>query len=125
MAKFKIVQGREFICTFVIKEPSSPNPVELLIGDSGTFTLSTYGPGPEILLTNVPLELGTTDDNLNGKVFLTLTAEQTANLPSDVQFGEDGFPLHPTCQALIDVDSQSIGKIYAQVQKIYVVDIGE
>jgi len=124
MAKFKIVKGREFKCTFIVKEPTSPDPVELVVGDSGTFTLSTYGPGPKVLL-NSTLALGTEEDNANGKVFLTLTAEETANLPSDVQFGEDGFPLHPTCQALLDITSAVTGKIYAQVPQIYVVDIGE
>ncbi len=124
MAKFKIVKGREFKCTFIVKEPTSPDPVELVVGDSGTFTLSTYGPGPEVLL-NSTLALGTEEDNANGKVFLTLTAEETADLPSDVQFGEDGFPLHPTCQALLDITSAVTGKIYAQVPQIYVVDIGE
>ena len=124
MAKFKIVKGREFKCTFIIKEPGSPDPVELVLGDTGTFTISTYGPGPEILL-NAPLELGTDTDNANGKVFLSLTAEETAILPSDIQFGEDGFPSHPTCQGLIDITSAATGKIYAQVPKIYVVDIGE
>ncbi len=124
MAKFKLVKGREFKCTFIIKQPGSPDPVELVPGDTGFFTLSTYGPGPKVLL-NSTLALGTEEDNANGKVFLTLTAEETANLPSDIQFGEDGFPSHPTCQALLDITSASTGKIYAQVPKIYVVDIGE
>jgi len=124
MAKFKLVKGREFKCTFIIKEPTSPDPVELIPGDTGYFTLSTYGVDPSILL-NVPLELGTPEDNANGKVFLTLSAEQTADLPSDVAFGEDGFPTHPTCQALLDITSAATGKIYAQVPKIYVIDIGE
>ena len=124
MAKFKIVKGREFTCTFVIKKPGSPDPIELITGDSGTFTMSTYGPGPEVLL-QVNLELGTPTDNANGKVFLTLTADQTKDLPADMQFGEDGFPEHPTCKALIDLTTAETGKIYAQVPKIYVVDIGE
>ena len=124
MAKFKIVKGREFKCTFIIKEPGSPDPVELVVGDTGIFTMSTYGPGPKVIL-NSTLALGTDEDNANGKVFLALTAEETADLPSDVQFGEDGFPLHPTCQALLDITSAATGKIYAQVPKIYVVDIGE
>ncbi len=124
MAKFKIVKGREFKCTFIIKEPTSPDPVELVIGDTGSFIMSTYGPGPSILL-EVNMALGTLTDNANGKMFLTLTAEQTAILPADVEFGEDGFPIHPTCQALLDITSAVTGKIYAQVPKIYVVDIGD
>jgi len=124
MAKFKIVKGREFKCTFIIKEPGSPDPVELIVGDTGSFILSTYGPAPSILL-EVNMALGTLEDNANGKMFLTLTAEETALLPSDVQFGEDGFPLHPTCQALLDITSVVTGKIYAQVPQIYVVDIGD
>jgi len=124
MAKFTIVKGREFKCTFIIKEPGSPDPVELVLGDTGTFTLSTYGPGPKVLL-NVDLALGNLEDNANGKVFLTLTGEETDLLPSDIQFGEDGFPLHPTGQALIDITSAATGKIYAQVPKIYVINIGE
>ncbi len=124
MAKFKIVKGREFKCTFIIKEPTSPDPVELVAGDTGSFVLSTYGPSPEVLL-EVYMALGTPEDSANGKMFLNLTAEETADLPSDVQFGEDGFPLHPTCQALLDITSAVTGKIYAQVPQIYVVDIGD
>lgn len=123
--KFKIVKGREFQCMFTIKQPNSPDPVELIVGDVGTFTLSTYGVDPEILISNAELSLGTTEDNANGRVFLILTEDETADLPSDVEFGEDGFPLHPTCKGLIDITSASTGKIYASIPKIYVEDIGE
>ena len=124
MAKFSIVKGREFDCAFVIKQPNSPLPVDLVVGDSGTFTISTYGPDPEIVMV-LPLTLGTPEDNANGKVFLEMRDDQTIKLESDVEFGEDGFPEHPTYKGLIDVTSAATGKIYAQVPKIYVVDIGE
>ncbi len=124
MAKFKLVKGREFKCTFIIKEPASPDPVDLVVGDTGSFIMSTYGVAPSIILEQ-PMTLGTPTDNLNGKMFLTLTAEQTATLPADVEFGEDGFPIHPTCKALLDITSIVTGKIYAQVPQIYVVDIGD
>ncbi len=121
---FKIVKGREFTCMFIVKLPTSPDPVELVPGDSGSFILSTYGPKPSIILTQAMTQ-GTLEESSNGKFFLNLTAEQTADLPADVQFGEDGFPLQPTCQALLDITSEETGKIYAQVPQIYVVDIGE
>ena len=124
MAKFTIVKGRTFTCTFIIKEPGSPDPVELDTGDTGTFTMSTIGAGPTVLLTQA-MTLGTSEDNSNGKMFLSLTAEQTALLPSDIEFGEDGFPLHATCQALLDITTSSTGKIYARVPQIYVVYVGD
>lgn len=124
MADFKIVKGREFKCTFVIKEPASTEPVDLVVGDTGTFTLSTYGVDPEVVMTN-DMSLGTEEDNLNGKMFLTILAEDTALLNGDVQFGEDGFPIHPTYKGLLDITSAVTGKIYAQVPQIYIIDIGE
>jgi len=125
MAKFKIVQNRIFKCTFIIKQSGTTDPIQLSMSDTGTFTLSTYGIDPQVLLSKVPMALGTSEDNANGKMFLTLTADQTKDLPSNIQFGEDGFPVAPTCQALLDVSTATEGTIYAQVPQIYVVDIGE
>jgi hypothetical protein len=123
--KFQIVKGREFKCTFIIKEPGSSQPVKLNPGDSGSFTISSYGVAPKVIIGDLLLTLGTDADNLNGKMFLNMTAEETGILPADVEFGEDGFPIHPTCKGLIDADTFVTGKLYATVVKIYVQDMGE
>ena len=125
MAKMIIVKGREFTCKFIIKASGCTTPVELQTYDTGTITLSTNGPDPEVLISRHSLILGDEESKVNGEMEMTLTAEQTALFPFDNEFGEDGFPLVATVKGILDIDTESEGKIYALVPKIYVEDVGE
>jgi len=124
MAKFTIVKGRAFDCSFVVKKPGNTEPILIEEGDEATFTISSTGADSSVIIADHPLTRGTATDDMAGKFFLHLTEEQTALLPHDVEFGEDGFPLKATCKGLIDVTSQSEGKIYATVRNIYVESMG-
>ena len=122
--RFKIVKGKPFNAIFVIKQPGSPLPIELDLATVSTFTMSTFALKPEVIHMNIPLSLGTDEDRANGKMYFSMTAEQTDILPTDVAFGEDGFPLHPTLKALIEVNTSELGTIFASVPKIYVENMG-
>lgn len=124
MGKMIIIQGREYKCKFVIKGTGSLLGIELEPEDSGTITLSTIGASPEVLINNIPLLLGDALSRENGEMFMELTAEQTALLPFDNEFGEDGFPVAATVKGLLDVDTVAEGKIYAHIPQIYVEDLG-
>ncbi len=123
--KMVILKGREFNCTFVIKANGTVVAVELDPTDTGTMTFSTIGPDPEILIPAKSLTLGDSESMLNGEMFLSLTAEETALLPFDNKFGEDGFPLSATVKGILDINTASEGKIYATVPEIFVDYTGE
>lgn len=125
MAKMIIVKGREFSCKFIIKATGCTTPVELQAGDTGTITMSTTGPDPEVIISQQSLILGSEESMVNGEMSLLLTPEQTTLFPFDNQFGEDGFPLSATVKGILDIDTVSEGKIYALVPKIYIEDVGE
>lgn len=122
--KFKIVKGKPFHATFVIKQPGSPLPVELDEATVGTLSMSTFGLNPEVIHMNIPLSLGSDEDRANGKMYFAMTAEETGVLPTDVAFGEDGFPLSPTVKALLEIQTSELGVIFATVPKIYVENMG-
>ena len=125
MAKMIIIKNREFKCSFIIKASGCTTPVELQTYDTGTITLSTNGPDPEVLISLHPLTLTTEESMVNGEMHMLLSAEQTALLPFDNEFGEDGFPIVATVKGILDINTESEGKIYALVPKIYVEDVGE
>ena len=122
MAKLIIVRARPYEAKFIIKASGSLTGVDLdPDNDMGTFTLYSSGVNQVLLLDKVPM---TITDAPNGEFTLTLTAEQTADLPYDVEFGEDFFPLVATCKAVLDIDTLAEGKIFAQIPEIYVEHVG-
>ena len=123
MAKLIIIKGRPYEAKFIIKASGSLTGVDLdPLLDTGTFTLSSSGVNPCLLLSKIPM---TITDAPNGEFTLTLTAEQTLDLPYDIEFGEDGYPVTASCSAVLDIDTQAEGKIFAQMPKIYVQNLGE
>jgi len=118
--KFTIPEGRDFECLFQIKEPNSTTPMDLT-GATGTFTMSTIGKQPCIVLNNIPM---TVYDAVNGKFKLSLTAEQTTGLATDTGFQEDGYPLTATYSALLEINQSEFGQIFANVPQIYILTTG-
>ena len=122
MGKFIIVRGRVLEIEFVIKQPNSTTALPLDPKDSGTFTLSTIGPNPRILIDRVRM------NQVAGKAGtfkLRLDQVQTENLPYDEEFGEDNYPLVATCKGLLDITSAAEGKIYGDIQNVYVQNVGD
>jgi hypothetical protein len=97
--KLEIYTGREFSCDFTIVSDDGITPEILDPTDTGTFTLSTQGTKPTILLSNIPLTLVNMD---NGSFNLLLTAEQTCDLEFKVGFEEDRYPTLSTHVGLLD-----------------------
>ena len=120
--KFTITKGRAFECQFIIKKNGSTVAIELQTGDTGTFTLSKSGYDACTLLYSIPM---TISDGPNGEFTLTLTEEQTGDLPYDVMFGEDGFPPRATCFAVLEIDSIEQGIIIVDLPQIYIRYIGD
>lgn len=120
-SKFVIVAGKDYDAKIIIKATGSTTALELVAGDTGTFTLLTIGVNPVVLLNEIDM---TISDGINGEMSLHLTDVQTTDLPSEMMFGEDGFPLSPTCMAVLDITSQAEGKIFARIPQVYVQDIG-
>jgi len=120
MAKFVIPQGRAFECIFPIKEPNSPTPMDIT-GATATFTLSTIGVSPCVVLNNIPM---TIYDAVNGKFKLNLTADQTSDLEGAKAFEEDGFPLSATYSALLEINHPTFGQIFASIPQCYIYETG-
>ena len=118
--KFVIPQGRAFECIFPVKEPNSPTPMDLT-GASGTFTLSTIGNQPCVVLDKIPM---TVYDALNGKFKLNLTAEQTEDLVGSKAAEEDGYPLSATYVALLEINQAEYGQIFANIPQVYIYETG-
>lgn len=116
--RFIIPKGKEFECEFVVKEPGSSTPMDLT-GYIGTFTLSTIGPEPILLIDSVGL---TISDAINGVASVTLSAAQTANLTGRRGFAEDGFPMIATYRATLDLSGSEI--ISVEIPQVYITDDG-
>ena len=124
MAKFIIVRGRSYEAKFIIKASGSTTGVVLDPNtDTGTFTLSKNGAGSCLLLDKILMTI-TPEGAPNGEFILNLTAEQTADLPYDIEFGEDYFPVVATCSAVLDISTVAEGQIFAQIPNVYVQDVG-
>ena len=119
--KFVIVKGRAYTGKIVIKASNSTVGVSLNPSDTGTFTLSSVGDDPCLLLDKIPMVIS---DASNGEFTINLTAEQTSNLPAAVEFGEDGFPLAFTCRVLLDIQTVAEGQIFGAIPRVYIEDTG-
>ena len=120
--RFTITRGRAFECQFIIKKNGSTVAIELADGDTGTFTLSSVGYNACKLLDSIPM---TITDAVNGEFTLNLTEEQTADLPYDVMFSEDGYPPKATCFAVLDIQSAEQGVIIVDIPQVYIRYIGD
>jgi len=116
--RFIISKGQPFYCEFVVKEPGSNTPMNLT-GATGTFTLSTIGVNPCIVINALPL---TFPNPTNGVAAVSLTAIQTATLTSMIGFSEDGYPLMPTYRGSLNINSTH--PIYVELPKVYINDSG-
>ena len=123
MSKLIIVKNRDYEAKFIIKASGSLTGVALDSAlDTGTFTLLSSEVNPVILIDKKPMVIS---DAANGEFTLYLTADETKDLPSDTEFGEDFYPEVAKCKALLDIDTVVEGKIFAQIPNVYTQDLGE
>lgn len=128
--RFVIPKGEEFYCEFTIKEPGASIPMDLT-GAAGTFKISTIGPNPCLILSDVPIVVV---DPLNGLISITLTSEQTTLLDGRAGFAEDGYPIVPTYKGALDIIAQTQEvvdgpvidvPVYVEIPQIYISNFGE
>ena len=88
MSKLEIYAGKEFSADFTVVSADGVTGVELVAGDTATFTLSTSGAAPACVIEGHSM---TIVDAINGVFNLTLTPLQTSTLKQDVGFKEDRY----------------------------------
>ncbi len=115
---FTIPKGQEFYCMFVIKEPGSGTPMNL-IGATGLFNLSTIGFGCEAEIVDAAMAV---EDAVNGEISITLTSTQTADLLSRIGFAEDGYPPVATYKGRIDITGTT-NPISVDIPKVFISDM--
>jgi len=120
MSKFIIPKGQSFEATIVIKSKGSPTGEPLNPTDVGEFIISeAYGNMCQLL--TIPLVVSDAD---NGKVSLTMTAEETALLPYDIGNKEDGSKPMQTCKAMVKMPILSGETVTGYIYSVYVYSTG-
>lgn len=119
--RMTIVKGKPFVADFVVKINGSTNALPLNVADTGKISFYTNGVNPTTVLADVAM---TQQDASNGKFRVTLTEEQTALFNTKIGFPEDGYPVEPTYKALAEFNTVNQGYMMAEVDEIYVVDMG-
>ncbi len=119
--KFIIPKGQPFEAYLIIKSENSPTGEPLDPSAVGTFTISkAYEDMCQIV--TIPL---TVVNAANGKVKLSMTAQETDLLPYEIQFKEDGSKPLQTCKAMIKMPILSGEIITAYLYSVYVYNAGE
>ena len=97
--RFTIPKGQDFYCEFEIKEPGASIPMDIT-GGIGTFNLSTLGFTCTEAIKDAPMVI---QDPVNGIISISLTADETKDLISEVSFAEDGYAPLATYKGRVDI----------------------
>lgn len=119
--RMTIIKGKPFQADFVVKLNGSTNALPLNIADTGKVSFYTAGVNPATILSNIAM---TQQDAANGTFRLVLTEGQTALFNTSIGFEEDGFPVAATYKALAEFQTVNQGYMLAEVENIYIVDMG-
>lgn len=119
IAKFTITKGVDNTFIFTIKADGSTLPMELVSTDSFIADLVPLDPDDTTSgLTDLSLTLPS--NLLSGKVTLTITEAQAANLVKDMGSKTDRYYSRPTYKLVINCDTENNGQFIAKVPEIYV-----
>jgi len=131
--KVIITRNRPYDLIVDVKQPQSPTLAELPLDAVANFIIIDKSSN-KALINKEMIRIDTDpSDPLNdpeeARFRLDLTAEETALLPYEVEYAEDGSRFRDTCRGHIAIDSPSSGPSeikYADVliPSIYVADIG-
>jgi len=119
--RMTIIKGKPFQADFVVKMNGSTNALPLSLGDTGKVSFYTSGVNPTTVLSNVVMAQ---QDASNGTFRVVLTEAQTALFNTSIGFEEDGFPVAATYKALAEFQTVNQGYMLAEVENIYIVDMG-
>ncbi len=130
MAQVIITRNRPYELLVDVKQPSSPTGAILPVDAVAKFHIIEKGiDGESILVSDMIRVLPTpVPDPPTDTVFkLSLTEVETALLPFELGYAEDGEHFRPTCRGQITIDSPSSPDInFADsfIPDIYVADLG-
>ena len=113
--RFTIPKNQDFYCEFEIKEPGASIPMDIT-GATGVFNLSTLGFTCVEAIKDAPMVI---QDGINGIISVTLTADETKDLISEVAFAEDGYAPIATYKGRIDI-SDLIKPISVDIRQVYI-----
>ena len=133
MAKVIITRNRPYELLVDVKQPNSPTSATLPADASAKFYVIEKGIGGEAILIKDMERVYPGGASPNAEppadtIFkLALTGEDTALLPFELGFSEDGENFRATCRGQITIDSPSSPNVqYADsfISEIYVADLG-
>ncbi len=131
MAKVIITRGRPYELMVDLKQPGSPTTAQLPADATAIFYMMQKGIGCKSNILNKAMERVPLTEPVGGYLDtmfkLVLDATETADLPCDVGYAEDGENFKDTCRGHIAIDSPSSPDItYADalIPSIYIADIG-
>jgi len=138
MANVIITRNRPYELLVDVKQPNSPTGATLPIDASAKFYIIEKGIGGKAILISemervLPVTIPSVPPSTNAEppvdtVFkLALTGEETALLPFELGFAEDGSMYRPTCRGQITIDSPTSPDVnFADsfIPDIYVADLG-
>lgn len=120
MAKMIIVRGKEYNVKFIVKQAGASVPMVLDPLDTAEIYINKKDID-NTLLINKTLTQG--DPDL-GEFILELTPEETALLPFENKFAEDGSRWASTCRGHISTVTVESGNGEILIPDIYVADVG-
>ena len=133
MANVIITRNRPYELLVDVKQPNSPTGATLPLDAAAKFYIIEKGIGGKAILISdmervYPDEVTPAAEPIEDTVFkLALTGEETALLPFDTGFAEDGENFISTCRGQITIDSPSSPNVkYADsfIPEIFVADLG-
>jgi len=133
MAKVIITRNRPYDLTIDIKQPDSPTSAELPVDAIATFYIIDKSQNKALLskeMTRLDIDPSDPNNDPNTAIFrLDLTAAETAELPYEFEYAEDGTKPRDTCRGHIAIDSPSstgveIKYADALIPSIYIADLG-
>jgi hypothetical protein len=116
VAKFTITKGLDNTFIFTIKADGTTLPMTIDEGND-TFQAQLILLSDGSVAIQKPLSIA---DALGGKVLLTLSAAEVANLTSDKGSKTDRYYLRPVYKLLLECSTTNNGDFLAKVPEVYV-----
>jgi hypothetical protein len=113
--RFVITRGVENTFDFIIKKNNSTLPIEITDTDTVTAYFRRLSDGEVVYSTSLMVE-----PNLQGKVQLTLSEQDTDEFESLRGKEEDRYYVRPNYSLTLDCSTQANGKFIAKVDFVYV-----
>lgn len=115
---FVISKGSDNTFTFIIKKDNSTLPLE--IEQSDTFFADLIELGTDEKYQSVSSKPLVKEDNLNGKVSLSIPKEDTLGLVSEKGAKVDRYYLKPTYKLVLTCSTVNNGEFTVKVPEVYI-----